>query len=68
MKEIISGVVLVVALFGGTLVLKNIHGAVRKVALEKAAQGLPSLVDMNRSIQTFRKEKRGDQSKPVPRE
>ena len=50
MKEIISAVLLVVSLFMGTHYLKEIHDHVRRAALEKAAQGLPSLVEMNRRI------------------
>ena len=50
MKEIISAVLLIVSLFAGTHYLKQIHDSVRKAALEKAAQGLPSLVEMNRRI------------------
>ena len=50
MKEIISVVFLVVSLFAGTHYLKEIHDYVRRAALEKAAQGLPSLVEMNKRI------------------
>lgn len=52
MKEIISVVALLMALFGGTVVIKNIHNTVRKAALEKAAQGLPSLTALSRSLRT----------------
>jgi hypothetical protein len=41
MKELIGVAVLLVSLFGGTVVLRNIHDAVRRAALEKAAHGLP---------------------------
>ncbi len=51
MKEIISVVVLVLTLYGGTKVLRESYQWIRKAALEKAAHGLPSLVEMNRSIQ-----------------
>ncbi len=50
MKELISAVLLVVGLFAGTHYLKEIHNSVRQAALEKAAQGLPSLVEMNKKI------------------
>lgn len=43
MKELIGIAVLLVGLYGGTKALKEIHGAVQKAALEKAAQGLPPL-------------------------
>ena len=43
MKEIIGVVVLLVGLYGGTKVIKEIHDTVRKAALEKATQGLPPL-------------------------
>ncbi len=43
MKEIIGAVVLLIGLYGGTKVIKEIHSSVRKAALEKAALGLPSL-------------------------
>ena len=50
MKEIISAVLLIVSLFAGTHYLKEIHDAVRKAALEKAAQGLPSMVEFNNAL------------------
>ena len=50
MKEIISAVLLIVSLFAGTHFLKEIHNGVRKAALEKAARGLPSLVEFNRGL------------------
>lgn len=43
MKEIISAVLFIVSLWGGTVVLKGVHDGIRKAALEKAAQGMPSL-------------------------
>lgn len=51
MKEIISAVLLIVSLWGGTAALKGIHDSIRKAALEKAAQGLPSLVEMSKALQ-----------------
>lgn len=50
MKEIISAVIFVVGLYGGTDALKNIHDSIRKAALEKASRGLPSLTEMNRCL------------------
>jgi hypothetical protein len=43
MKEIIGAVMLVVALWGGTKMIGQVHDAARKAALTKAAQGLPDL-------------------------
>ena len=57
MKEIISAVLLIVSLFAGTHYLKQIHESVRKAALEKAAQGLPSLVEMNRQLHAPKRQK-----------
>ena len=51
MKELISAVLFVVSLYSGTAALKNIHAWVRKAALVKASQGLPSLSEMNRKLQ-----------------
>jgi hypothetical protein len=51
MKEIISAVVMTVSLWGGTAVLKGIHVSIRKEALVKAAQGLPSLEGMSSALQ-----------------
>ena len=50
MKEIISAVVVVVGIWGGTRVLADFYDTVRKAALEKASQGLPSLVEMNHKL------------------
>ena len=50
MKEIISAVLFVASLYGGTVVLENIHDSLRKMALEKAARGMPSLSEMSRSL------------------
>ncbi|MEK6773588.1 MAG: hypothetical protein AABY64_06590 [Bdellovibrionota bacterium] len=47
MKELIGAVFLVVSLFAGTHYLKQIHDNVRRKAITKASQGLPSLVKMN---------------------
>ncbi len=53
MKEIISAVLLIVSLFAGTHYLKEIHDSVRRAALEKAAQGLPSLTEMTLTSREF---------------
>lgn len=57
MKEIISAVLFIVSLWGGTVVLKGIHDSIRKAALEKAAQGLPSLTEMTRALQQQKNQK-----------
>lgn len=51
MKEIISAIVIIASILGGTAALKEFHDSVRKAALEKSAQGLPSLTEMTRSLQ-----------------
>lgn len=51
MKEIISAAMLVVSLFAGTHYLKEFHSIVQRAALEKAAQGLPSLTAMTHALQ-----------------
>lgn len=51
MKEIISAVLFVVGLYAGTATLKTIHDSIRRAALEKAAQGLPSLTEMTTQLQ-----------------
>jgi hypothetical protein len=51
MKEIISAVIFIVSLWGGTVMIKGIHDSIRKAAIEKAAQGLPSLTDMTKKLQ-----------------
>ncbi len=55
MKEIISAVVIIASILGGTAALKGFHDAVRKAALEKAAQGLPPLEGMSRALQQPRR-------------
>lgn len=55
MKEIISAVLMIVSIWGGTAILTEIHDSIRKAALEKAAQGLPSLEGMTRALQQSRK-------------
>ncbi|NJL23751.1 MAG: hypothetical protein HC902_00255 [Calothrix sp. SM1_5_4] len=59
MKEIISAVVIIASILGGTAALKGFHYVVRKAALEKAAQGLPSLMEMSQSLQRQRDSKHG---------
>lgn len=58
MKEIISVVALLATLFGGTVVIKNIHDTVREAALKKSAQGLPSLVKLSNSLRAEKQTKR----------
>ncbi len=55
MKEIISAALLIVSMWGGTIVIKGIHDSFRKAALEKAAQGLPSLIDIQRNLRASKK-------------
>lgn len=55
MKEIISAILVIVGLFAGAHGLKQLHDSVRKAALERAAKGLPSLVEMNRKLRTSKK-------------
>ncbi len=57
MKEIISTIILLVTVYGGTRVLGVIHQGIRNAALEKASKGLPSLVEMNKAIQTRKRSK-----------
>jgi hypothetical protein len=45
MKELISAVIFVVGVAGGTAALKTLHDNVRK-----AAQGLPSLSEINKGL------------------
>ncbi|MER2513212.1 MAG: hypothetical protein ABTQ25_12495 [Nitrosomonas ureae] len=59
MKEIISAVLFIVSLWGGTVVLTGIHDSIRKAALEKAAQGMPSLTDFANALSSKK-------PKPVP--
>ncbi len=55
MKDLISAVIFVVSLYAGTVFLRTVHDNLRKAALGKASQGLPSLVDLNRAIDRRRK-------------
>jgi hypothetical protein len=51
MREIISEIVVIASILGGTASpLKGFHDIVRRAALEKAAQGLPSLEGMSRAL------------------
>lgn len=52
MKEIISALVIIASILGGTAALKGFHDTIREAALEKAAQGLPSLEGMSRTLST----------------
>jgi hypothetical protein len=51
-----SAVLLVVSIWGGTAAIKNIHDRIRKAAFEKAATGLPSLVEMNKGFRQKKKQ------------
>lgn len=57
MKEIISAAFLLGTLYGGTVVLKDIHDWVRTAALTKASQGLPSLTQIHKRLQQPAKSK-----------
>ena len=60
MKELIGIAVLLVGLFGGTIVLKKIHDQVRVAALTKAAQGLPSLSKFASQLTSQRKQQQSN--------
>ena len=66
MKEIISAVLVVVGIWGGTRVLADFYESVRKAALEKAAQGLPSLTEMNHQLHRTRSTRPTHTDKKVP--
>lgn len=51
MKAIIGIVVMIAIALGGSIALMQIRDAVRRAALEKASEGLPSLTQMTRSLQ-----------------
>jgi hypothetical protein len=51
MKELIGSALLIAGLFGaGSFAAKEIHNSIRKAALSKANQGMPSLVKLTRSL------------------
>lgn len=50
MDKIISAVLVLGMLFGGTVALKSIHDWVREAALTKASQGLPSLSSFTKKL------------------
>lgn len=56
MKGLINIAVLVGVLFGGTMAAREIHDRVRKAALEKAAQGLPSLTGLTSTLRAKKKD------------
>ncbi len=51
MKEVISAVIFIVGIYSGTMALKSFHDLIKKSALEKASQGMPSLVEMQKALQ-----------------
>lgn len=55
MKEIISAVVMLAMMFGGSVALKGLYSIVQRAALEKAAKGLPSLTQMTHALQQKKK-------------
>jgi hypothetical protein len=55
MKDVIGSAILVVCLLLGTgKALSEVHNIVRKAALQKVDQGLPSLTKMTRALSTKR--------------
>ena len=55
MKELIESVVFAIGLIGvGTYTLKEAHDTVRKAALTKVAQGLPSLTGLTATLRSKR--------------
>jgi hypothetical protein len=46
----ISAVIVIVGLWQSTAILKSFHDTIRKAALKKAADGLPSPFEMNRKL------------------
>jgi hypothetical protein len=55
MKEIVNIVVIIALALGGTAAFKSFHDSIRKSALEKSAQGLPSLAKITNSFQRKKK-------------
>lgn len=52
MKEIISAVIFLVGIASGTAAIKAMNETIKKAALEKASQGMPSLQEMNRKLRS----------------
>jgi hypothetical protein len=50
MSEAMGAVISIALICAGTASLRKIHDEVGRAALAKAAQGLPSLVEMNRKL------------------
>ncbi len=51
MKELIGSAIFIVSLLGtGSYALKQVHHGIRKAALEKSAQGLPSLTRLTKAL------------------
>ena len=50
MNDLISTVILIATLFGGTVAAEKIYFSVWKAALEKSATGLPNLGKFSRSL------------------
>ncbi len=55
MRELISAIIIAVSLAGGAVGLKSLHDNIQKAALEKAAQGLPSLSGLTRALREEKK-------------
>lgn len=55
MKDVIGSTMLIVSLLLGTgKALSEVHNVVRKAALQKVAQGLPSLTKMTHTLRAKR--------------
>lgn len=50
MNDLISAVILIATLFGGTVATDKIYISVRRAALEKSAKGLPNLAPFARQL------------------
>lgn len=56
MKELIGTAFLIAGLFGaGTIAAKKIHSVVRKEALNKVSQGMPSLTGLTKALRAPRR-------------
>ena len=56
MKELIGSVILIAGLLGaGSMAAREIHDVIRKAALEKSAQGLPSLTSLTAALRAPQK-------------
>ena len=68
MKEIIYTAAMIVGLYLGTPMLKQIHDWVRTAALEKAHTGLPSLTELTHAIRGEGHYKKGQKEREANQE